>query len=206
MGRDRFILTDRREVEGDVCLADIRIRRCKGCVKCLTETPGKCVIEDDFSPMLDIILGTPELIIRMGQEHGMMPDRVRKAVERLSNVLDAYTDVGGNKPLENRDAKLRSIVLECRSGLPDRMESETIGALKKGPVSEVRFIDARDGAPADETVMQGPRRSERAHTERLGRRGPRSDPSGSPQQPCADHSGAIGSRDRGTAPAGWASG
>lgn len=142
MGRDRFILTDAEEIPGDVCLADIRIRRCRGCVKCLTETAGKCVIEDDFSPLLDVILGTTQLVIRMGPEHGMMPDRVRKAVERLSNVLDAYTDVGGNIPLENDETRLHSVVFECRSGFADRMEPETVGALRKGPVSEVLFIDS----------------------------------------------------------------
>lgn len=163
MGRDRFILTDAEGVPGDVCLADIRIRRCRGCVKCLTETPGKCVIEDDFSPMLDVILGTPQLIIRMGPEHGMMPDRVRKAVERLSNVLDAYTDVGGNIPLQNDETRLHSVVFECRSGFADRMEPETVGALRKGPVSEVLFIDSPD---------LGSRRRPRSDFRCILRRGP----------------------------------
>lgn len=129
----------------------MRIRRCVGCAKCLTATPGKCVIDDDFSPVLDAILGAPELVIRTGTEHGRMPDRVRKAVERLSNVLDAYTDVGGNTPLQNDGTRLRTVVFECRGGSADMMEPETAGALGKGPVSEVRFIDA----PA--VVQGGPR-------------------------------------------------
>ena len=140
MGCDRFVLTDTHDVQGDVCLADLRIRRCRGCVRCLTEHKGTCEIEDGFGPVLDDILQHEELVVRMAPERGAVPDRVRKAMERLSNILDAYTDCGGNEPLQIGSVKLRRIVFECRGEFADRMDSEMTGALCKGPVSEVNFI------------------------------------------------------------------
>ncbi len=143
MGCDRFVLTDSRDVQGDACLADLRIRRCRGCVRCLTEHKGKCEIDDGFGPVLDDILQHEELVVRMAPERGAVPDRVRKAMERLSNILDAYTDCGGNEPLSMGSVKLRRIVFECRGEFADRMDSEMTGALRKGPVSEVNFIQVR---------------------------------------------------------------
>lgn len=140
MGCDRFVLTDTHDVRGDACLADLRIRRCRGCVRCLTEHKGVCGIEDGFGPVLDDILRHEELVVRMAPERGAVPDRVRKAMERLSNILDAYTDRGGNEPLPMGSVKLGRIVFECRGEFADRMDSEMTGALRKGPVSEVKFI------------------------------------------------------------------
>ena len=103
MDADRFVIADREGFGGDVCLRDIRIRRCVGCVTCLTEHPGSCKIEDGF------------------------------------------TDVSSEAfPIRNHDpadkVKLRRIVFECRGEFADRMESEMTGALRKGPVSDVIFI------------------------------------------------------------------
>lgn len=143
MGCDRFVLTDSKDVQGDACLADLRIRRCRGCVRCLTEHKGKCEIDDGFGPVLDEILQHEGLVVRMAPERGAVPDRVRKAMERLSNILDAYTDRGGNEPLSMGSVKLRRITFECRGELADRMDSEMTGALRKGPVSEVNFVQIR---------------------------------------------------------------
>ncbi len=141
MGSDRFVLADSGDVQGDACLADLRIRRCRGCVGCLTSHKGACGIEDGFGPVLDEILQHEELVVRMAPERGAVPDRVRKAMERLSNILDAYTDRGGNEPLPIDSVKLRRIVFECRGEFADRMDSELTGALGKGPVSEIVFTD-----------------------------------------------------------------
>lgn len=140
MGADRFVIADKDGFGGDVCLRSMRIRRCVGCVKCLTEHPGRCRIEDGFSIMIDEILHHEELIVMMEPEHGTVPDVVRKAMERLSNILDAYTGCGGNEPIPADGVSLRRIVFECRGEFADRMESEMTGALKKGPVSDVIFI------------------------------------------------------------------
>lgn len=141
MGSDRFIFADSKDVRGDACLMDLRIRRCRGCVRCLTAHKGTCEIEDGFGPVLDEILRHEELVVRMAPERGAVPDRVRKAMERLSNILDAYTDRGGNEPLPIDSVKLRRIVFECRGEFADRMDSELTGALRKGPVSEIVFTD-----------------------------------------------------------------
>lgn len=134
----RFVLTDNCE-GGDACLADLRIRRCRGCVKCLTEHPGACDIADGFTEVMSRIMSSDELVIVMTAEDGRVPDRVRKAVERLSNILDAYTGCGGNVPLPVESVNLRRIWFECSGNFADGMESEMTGALRKGPVSDVFF-------------------------------------------------------------------
>ncbi|MDO5861211.1 MAG: hypothetical protein Q4Q58_00125 [Thermoplasmata archaeon] len=144
MGSRRFVLTDDRE-GGDARLTDLRIRRCRGCVRCLTEHPGECEIEDGFTPVIPAIMESDTLVVVMSPERGKVPDRVRKAVERLSNILDAYTDCGGNVPLPIDSVNLRRIEFECRGNFADRMESEMNGALRKGPVSDVIFKDCTEG-------------------------------------------------------------
>ncbi len=138
MDSGRFVLTDTLG-GGDACLKDLRIRRCRGCVKCLTEHPGTCEIADGFTETLKDIMASDELVIVMDSEDGRVPDRVRKAVERLSNILDAYTGCGGNVPLPVGSVNLRRIGFECRGNFADGMESEMTGALKKGPVSDIFF-------------------------------------------------------------------
>lgn len=144
MDADRFVIADREGFGGDVCLRDIRIRRCVGCVTCLTEHPGSCKIEDGFTDLLGEILDHEELVVSIEPEHGTVPDIVRKTMERLSNILDAYTECGGNEPIPADKVKLRRIVFECRGKFADRMESEMTGALRKGPVSDVIFIQNRN--------------------------------------------------------------
>lgn len=140
MGMDRFVISDREGFEEDVCLRRIRVRRCIGCVKCLTDHPGRCRIEDGLTGCMDEILRHEELVVKMQSEHGTVPDVVRKVMERLSNILDAYTGCGGNEPIPADNVSLRRIVFEYRDEFANRMESEMIGALKKGPVSDVIFI------------------------------------------------------------------
>lgn len=139
MSRARFVLTDSQNVEGDACLVDLRIRRCRGCVKCLTEHPGTCEIDDGFTETMSEILTSEELVMHVTCEHGKVSDRARKAVERLSNILDAYTDCGGNVPLPLDSVKLRRVHVVYSGNFADRMESEINGALRKGPVSDIIF-------------------------------------------------------------------
>ncbi len=148
----RFVLTDSPDKQGDADLRTLRIRRCRGCVRCLTAHPGRCEIEDGFTGIIDAILGSNVLVIETSSEHGTVPDRVRKAVERLSNILDAYTDCGGNVPLSIDSVALRRVDVVYRGEFGDRMESEIEGALRKGPVSDVTFIHGRWGPS---TSVQG---------------------------------------------------
>ncbi len=140
MDADRFVLTDVPDAGCDACLSDLRPRRCIGCVACLEKHPGHCAIADGFTPVMDEILRHRVLVMRVSPVRGKVPDAVRKAVERLSNVLDAYTDCGGNEPLPTDAVGLRSVVVEYRGDFEDRMESEIARALKKGPVSDISFI------------------------------------------------------------------
>ena len=139
MDGERFVLADSPDKPCDADLSTLRIRRCRGCVKCLTDYKGRCEIGDQFTDIMDRVLRSEHLEIRISPEHGTVPDRVRKAVERLSNILDAYTDCGGNTPLPMDSVRLRTIEVVYEGRFADRMESEIYGALYKGPVSDVRF-------------------------------------------------------------------
>ncbi len=123
-----------------VCLKEIGIRRCRGCVKCLTEHPMACDISDDFSKVMETILDSEELVISLHPKNGRMPADVRKAVERLSNILEVFTDSGGNIPMNCDTVRLRDISVEIHGTLSDgEAESEIRDLLQKGPVKSVSF-------------------------------------------------------------------
>ncbi len=129
--------------EGAIWLKEIGIRRCRGCVKCLTEHPLHCDIRDGFSAMFDRILGNEELEFVVHPFEGRMPIDVLKAVERTSNILEAFTGSGGNVPLDKAACKLRKVVFNVNGTLSDGTEDEMRGFLLKGPVETVSFEFAR---------------------------------------------------------------
>lgn len=123
-----------------VCLKEIGIRRCRGCVKCLTEHPMACDITDGFSDIIKTALDSDELVISIHPQNGRVPADIRKAVERLSNILEVFTDSGGNVPMSCDKVKLRHIIVIIHGELSDEgAESEIRDLLKKGPVESVSF-------------------------------------------------------------------
>ena len=137
----KTVLSDVPE-EGAVCLKKTGIRRCRGCVKCLTEHQLHCDIKDGFSDMFDAILGNEELEIVVHPTDGRMPIDVLKAVERISNILEAYTGSGGNVPIDIGTCGLRRIVFKVHGELSEGTEDEMRGFLLKGPVETVAFESA----------------------------------------------------------------
>lgn len=130
-----MILSDRPQ-EGATDLGSIAIRRCRGCVKCLTEGKGECHIDDRFSEILPDILASRDLTISVHPVDGRVPSMVTKAVERISNVLEAYTDSGGNRPLPEDSLGLRDVRFEVYGDLyRPQFESDMTGSLEKGPVT-----------------------------------------------------------------------
>ncbi len=129
--------------EGAICLRNLGIRRCRGCVRCLTEHPLHCDIKDGFSDMFGRILGSDELDFAVHPVEGRMPADALKAVERISNILEAYTGSGGNIPLDTGGCRLRRIVFKVCGELSGGIEEEMRGFLLKGPVETVSFEYAR---------------------------------------------------------------
>lgn len=128
------------DAPGDGVLSLKGVRRCRGCVSCLTATPGACAISDSFSAEIPVILAADRLIIEVDAGSGRVPADIMKAVERLSNILEAYTDSGGNVPLPMESARLREIVFRVAGRVDDRdFEDEMVKNLRKGPVETVSF-------------------------------------------------------------------
>ncbi len=140
----RLIFTD-EPFDGDsdiiVSIAGKKLRRCVGCVRCLTETPGRCVIKDAFPEISDRMMDSDVLEIRSEAFEGGFSPMVTKAVERLSNELQAFTDLGGAVPRDKGEVRLRRIEIVMR-GVPEgreRFESDTTKSLEIGPIEKVTF-------------------------------------------------------------------
>ena len=70
-----------------------------------------------------------------------MSPTILKLSERLSNELQAFTELGGNDPRSKEEVRLRRIVIVMRGDVEDResFESETLESLRMGPMEEVEF-------------------------------------------------------------------
>ena len=139
----RLIFTDEPSEESGVVasIAGKRLRRCVGCVRCLTETPGRCVIKDAFPEISDRMMDADVLEIHSEAFEGGFSPMITKAVERLSNELQAFTDLGGAVPRDKGEVRLRRIEIVMR-GVPEereRFESDTTKSLEIGPIEKVSF-------------------------------------------------------------------
>ncbi len=139
----RLIFTDEPSEESDVVvsIAGKRLRRCVGCVRCLTETPGRCVIKDAFPEISDRMMDADVLEIHSEAFEGGFSPMITKAVERLSNELQAFTDLGGAVPRDKGEVRLRRIEIVMR-GVPEErelFESDTTKSLEIGPIEKVAF-------------------------------------------------------------------
>ncbi len=138
-----FALTDEpvEDDDGRLSVAGKRFRRCVGCVRCLTETPGRCVLKDGFPEISDRIMDSDVLEIRSEARKNNMSPAVLKLVERISNELQAFTELGGYEPRSVDDVRLRKIRIVMKGPMEDRgsFESETLESLRMGPVQEVEF-------------------------------------------------------------------
>jgi multimeric flavodoxin WrbA len=133
-----YILAD-RAIEGCDFLVTSRIRRCNGCSTCITSARGSCSQPDPLSQEIPRILGSDTLVIVSGVESDMIKMPMRKAVERLSNILLAFTDAGWNVPLDKDTTSLRKVVIEVDSGRNEGFEHYMKEMLLKGPVETMEF-------------------------------------------------------------------
>lgn len=120
-------------------LVTSRIRRCNGCSDCITDMRGGCSQPDTFSEEIPRILSSETLILITGADSGMVRMPMRKAVERLSNVLLAWTDAGSNVPLGKDMVAIRRIVIRYAGDRDDAFERYMREMLFKGPIEEIAF-------------------------------------------------------------------
>ena len=131
------MLTDLPSGEG--FLVTSRIRRCRGCAQCISMNMGSCSIDDDLTPALDRAMMSESLVIRTGISDSQFSMPMRKAVERLANILQSFTDAGHNTPLEKDSVCLRGIRIIARGSVDGAFQSYAEDLLLKGPVERVDF-------------------------------------------------------------------
>jgi len=69
------------------------IAPCKGCFKCWTKTPGKCVIEDDMKGILDDIQSADDIIFATPVYHYTMTEGMKRLIERTMPLLEPRISV-----------------------------------------------------------------------------------------------------------------
>ncbi|MGN0098725.1 MAG: hypothetical protein ACI38Y_05325 [Candidatus Methanomethylophilaceae archaeon] len=133
----KFILTDLPSDEG--FLVTGRTRRCRGCAECISSNMGRCSIDDDLSPALEEALMCKTIDIHTGIADSQFAMPMRKAVERLANILQSFTDAGHNIPLEKDSVSLRGIRIIAHDPIDGAFQSYAEDLLLKGPVERVDF-------------------------------------------------------------------
>lgn len=128
-------LTSKPPKDGEISVRKMNIRRCRGCAGCMTDNRGRCSIEDDFSIILDGILSDESLRIVSDRDGHWFAMPMRKAVERLGNILEAWTSSGNNIPEHDCTIALRNITVITESPKDDEFEQSAKSMLAKGPVS-----------------------------------------------------------------------
>lgn len=126
---------------GDGFLVTSKVRRCRGCAKCISSEPGMCSIDDELSCFLKDAMSITVLEIHTGISDSQFSMPMRKAMERLGNILQSYTDAGNNIPLDSESVDLESIEIRVHgSEKDDTFESYAEELLCKGPVKRISFF------------------------------------------------------------------
>lgn len=130
-----FILTSGTPSDGEVSVRNMNIRRCRGCAGCMTDNRGRCSIDDDLTSVLEDVLSDDTLKIISDKDGHWFAMPMRKAVERLGNVLEAWTSSGNNIPECDDAIALRNIAVIIEGPHDAEFEKSTRDVLEKGPVS-----------------------------------------------------------------------
>lgn len=115
-----------------------RVRRCVGCAGCISDGMGRCSIDDDLTPLIGEILMCDTLEVHTSVTDAQFSMPMRKAMERISNILQSFTDAGHNTPLDKGSVKLRTIRISVHGEPGDegfRRYAEDL--LLKGPVEAI---------------------------------------------------------------------
>jgi multimeric flavodoxin WrbA len=74
----------------------MNIAPCKGCFRCWTKTPGKCVLEDDMRGILDDIQAADAVIFATPVYHYTMSEGMKRLLERTMPLLEPKLSVGND--------------------------------------------------------------------------------------------------------------
>lgn len=86
--------------EGDYLLIDtagLRISHCLGCNYCWLKTPGQCVIQDDYEPILKQINTADRVWLISDTRFGFLSHQTKNIVDRLMPIITMYLKFEGGQ-------------------------------------------------------------------------------------------------------------
>jgi multimeric flavodoxin WrbA len=72
----------------------MNIAPCRGCFRCWTQTPGKCVIDDDMKRILERIQKAEAVIFATPVYHFTMSEGMKRLIERTMPLLEPGVSAG----------------------------------------------------------------------------------------------------------------
>lgn len=82
----------------DIIMSSLKCRKnCIGCFSCWIKQPKKCILDDDFSNMVDFLKESNELIIISKNRYGCYSASVKKILERCIGYVLPYFTIRNNE-------------------------------------------------------------------------------------------------------------
>jgi len=99
----------------------MNIAPCRGCFKCWTRTPRKCVIDDDMKAILDDMQSVDAVILATPVYHFAMSEGLKRLIERTMPLLEPRLslDAAGRTTHARIGHRGQRAVLVSACGFPD---------------------------------------------------------------------------------------
>ena len=73
-----------------VLLAEKKIKHCAACLKCWTQTPGKCVIKDDMAELLDMFMASDIVVMATPIYVHNVTGIMKTFIDRIIPITDPH--------------------------------------------------------------------------------------------------------------------
>lgn len=98
-------------------VADCNVKNCLGCFSCWNKTPGKCVIRDDMSDILDKIIAADVVIWSFPLYFFGMPSKIKAVMDRQLPMflpfMEGDTESGGHRSRYDLSGKRQVVISTC---------------------------------------------------------------------------------------------
>lgn len=102
----------------NVFLAEKNIKYCRGCYSCWTETPGRCVIQDDMAEVLSRVAGADVIVLASPLYFNNISGTLKVFMDRLA--------VTGNPHSPKSRSAAPKLVMISNCGFPDRSQFQVV--------------------------------------------------------------------------------
>ena len=118
----------------EIFLCEKSIRYCRGCHSCWSETPGRCVIEDDMASVLSELAGVDMIILASPVFFNNISGTLKVFMDRLTVTGNPHvqTDDRGDAAGKTRAlGAAPGLLMISNCGFPDRSQFEVISLWMK---------------------------------------------------------------------------